>query len=242
MRTTWGTLIVGLLVGLALAATPVLSAGAGPAPGASRPLVAQVEPGAGAWPTWLLGSGADLRLPPPPDRAATTAEIAELEALAAQRDAAALDRISFWDAGAPAYRWNDLIARYQVGKPRSPRVLSLLNVAIYDATVAAWDTKYTYNRPRPAAFKPGLATAIPTPASPAYPAEHAVTAGAAATVLAYLLPADAALFAGWAEEAARSRLLAGTDYPSDVAAGLELGRRVGAVVVERAKADGSDAR
>ena len=121
-------------------------------------------------------------------------------------------------------------------------MLALLNVAISDATVAAWDSKYTYNRPRPAEFKKGFAAALPTPASPAYPSEHAVAAGAAATVLSHLWPADKDLFAGWAAEAGASRLLAGTDYPSDVAAGLELGRQVGAVVVEWAKADGSDAK
>ena len=49
------------------------------------------------------------------------------------------------------------------------RGLALLNVAIYDATVAAWDTKYAYNRPRPAELDPSLATAIPTPASPPTP-------------------------------------------------------------------------
>ena len=33
------------------------------------PLVAaQAEPGAGAWPTWAIASGGQLRLPPPPDR------------------------------------------------------------------------------------------------------------------------------------------------------------------------------
>ena len=45
----------------------------------------------------------------------------------------------------------------------------------------------------------------------------------------------------WAEEAARSRTLAGTDYPSDVAAGLELGRQVGAIVVDWANNDGTNA-
>ena len=49
------------------------------------------------------------------------------------------------------------------------------------------------------------------------------------------------MFAEKAEEAARSRLLAGVQYPSDVQAGLELGRAVAARVIERAKADGSDA-
>src|SRR5207248_4650836 len=34
--------------------------------------------------------------------------------------------------------------------------------------------------------------------------------------------------------------LAGVEYPSDMAAGLELGRAVGALVIERAKGDGFD--
>jgi membrane-associated phospholipid phosphatase len=206
----------------------------------------QVEPGAGTWKTWAIAAGGQFRLPPPPDKAATRDELAALEALTAQRDPAALDRVSYWDAGSPAYRWNELAIRHTQSKGvfanRASRMLALLNVAIYDATVAAWDTKYAYARPRPAEFKKGFAPAIPTPASPAYPSEHAVAAGAAATVLTYLWPADEGLFAGLAAEAGASRLLAGTDYPSDVAAGLELGRQIGAVVIERAKADGSDAK
>src|SRR5262249_16340508 len=39
-----------------------------------------------------------------------------------------------------------------------------------------------------------------------------------------------------------SRLLAGVEYPSDVAAGAEIGKKVGELVVARGKADGSDAQ
>ena len=60
------------------------------------------------------------------------------EALAAQRDAAALDRIAYWDAGAPGYRWNEIAcaSRLKSDRPGSAnyRALALLNVAIYDAT------------------------------------------------------------------------------------------------------------
>jgi membrane-associated phospholipid phosphatase len=165
--------------------------------------------------------------------------------LATGRDAAALDQIAYWDAGAPAYRWNNLTIQHLlasgIGGPPAARVLTLLNVAISDATIAAWDSKYAHNRPRPAEARPALATAIPTPASPAYPAEHAVTAGAAAAVLGFLFPDAAATFAALAEEAGRSRLLAGTDYPSDVTAGMALGQQVANLVIERAKTDGSDA-
>jgi hypothetical protein len=39
--------------------------------------------------------------------------------------------------------------RLRIGSAIAGFVLALLSVAIYDATVAAWDSKYTYNRSRP---------------------------------------------------------------------------------------------
>jgi membrane-associated phospholipid phosphatase len=124
---------------------------------------------------------------------------------------------------------------------RAERMLALLNVAIYDGMIAAWDSKYTHNRARPSEGASLVSTAIVTPNSPSYPDEHAVAAGAASTVLGYVFPADAAMFATLADEAARSRLEAGVAYPSDVAAGLALGRQVGERVVAWGRADGSDA-
>ena len=127
-----------------------------------------------------------------------------------------------------------------VGPFGNYRLVTLLGVAMYEATVAAWDSKYAYNRPRPNQTDPTLATAVATPASPSYPSEHAVVAGAAATVLAYLMLQDAQFFMEQAEAAARSRVLVGVQYPSDARAGLDLGRAVGAKVVERAKQDQFD--
>jgi membrane-associated phospholipid phosphatase len=114
-------------------------------------------------------------------------------------------------------------------------------MAMHDATVAAWDAKYTYNRPRPSSVDPQIKTSWSVPNSPSYPSEHAVTAGAAATVLAYFLPDEADSLQALAEEAGRAALYAGVQYPSDVDAGLALGRKIGAAIVERARADGSDA-
>jgi membrane-associated phospholipid phosphatase len=238
-----------LKLGAAATVAAGLTTGPVPAPGAPRAFAAtvggQVEPGAGSWKTWVLSSGSQLRLPPPPDDSTTGAEIDELKSLAARRDAAALDQIAYWDAGSPGYRWNEIACNAGVkgiAGIRNYRALALLNVAIYDAIIAAWDTKYAYNRPRPSERDPSLATVVASAASPAYPSEHAVAAGAASAVLAYLLPNDAPLFATLAEEAATSRLLAGVQYRSDVTAGLELGRAVAARVVEWAQSDGTDAR
>jgi membrane-associated phospholipid phosphatase len=120
-------------------------------------------------------------------------------------------------------------------------MLALVNVAIYDATIAAWDTKYAYTRPRPSDRDTSLPLALAAPAGPSYPSEHAVAAGAASTVLAYLFPKAAAFFQDKAKEAAQSRMLAGLHYRSDVEAGLRLGRAVATRVIAWAKTDGSDA-
>jgi membrane-associated phospholipid phosphatase len=201
-----------------------------------------VEPDAGTWQTWILSSGDQLRLDAPPDDAATADEIAELKAMAANRDDAALQQIAYWDSGSAVYRWNQIGTDYIAGHviPLAGRDWALLNVALYDATIAAWDSKYAYNRPRPSEVDPSLSTVIANPSSPSYPSEYAVAAGAASTVLAWLFPDDAQMFADLAQEAVNSRLLAGVEYPSDVEAGLELGRQVAELVIEYGNADGSN--
>ena len=234
--------------GAALGMTGLPALAEGPAPTHRVDGGSLIEPDAGSWKTWLLASGEQLRLPPPPGKFDTVDELEVLKGLAAQRDAAALEQIRYWNAGAPGYRWNEIATAYGIDKGillMAYRMLALMNVAIYDATVAAWDTKYTYHRKRPSTFKFGgysstLSSAIANPDSPSYPCEHSVAAGAASAVLGYLFPDDAAHFATLAEAARRSRLLAGVAYPSDVQAGLALGRSVAELVIAWAKADGSD--
>jgi len=205
----------------------------------------QVEPNAGRWKTWLLSDVSQAQPPGPPSRVISEKEIRVLKRLSFQRDAAALDLINFWDAGAPSFRWNEFATQRLIednlSTPAAARVMASLNVAIYDAMIAAWYSKYLHRRPRPNDFNRSLTTAIPNPHSPSYPSEHAVAAGAASAVLAYFFPQQAAFFNAKAEEAGQSRLLAGVQYPSDVKDGLDLGRAVAQLVIARAQADGSDA-
>jgi hypothetical protein len=205
-----------------------------------------VEPMAGTWQTWVLESGSQLRPAPPPSKKDTREELKALEDLAGQRDAVALAQIAYWNSGSPEYRWNEIAidAAFDTNLAgmRAERLLALLNIAMYDATVAAWDAKYEYDRARPSEFIPAFDTVIPNPNSPSYPSEHAVVAGAASEVLAFLFPEDADAYRDMAEEAGRSFLLAGVQYPSDVTVGLELGRQVAALVIEYAKADNSNAQ
>jgi membrane-associated phospholipid phosphatase len=206
----------------------------------------QIETKAGTWKTWVISSGREFRLAAPPNEAATAAEIGDLKSLANKRDAAAKDLITYWNVGPPSYRWHE-IALSEVMRNGLPwnygmRDFALIHVAIYDAMLAAWDSKFAHNRKRPSEFDPSLSTEFPNPRSPSYPSEHAVAAGAAAAVLSYLFPDRASYFTEKAEEAGRSALFAGVQYPSDVKVGLELGRQVAARVIERGKADDSDVK
>ena len=205
----------------------------------------QVEPDAGHWRTWVISSGEDYRVPPPPSRGRTRAELRQIADLMSRNDDAAREKIAFWDAGAPSYRWMNLImTRLLAGVPTtaySHRVLTYVALAMYDATVATWESKYFYGRPRPSEEGHWIRPSLAVPRSPSYPSEHAATAQAAAAVLAYFLPGEAGSFQAMAEEAGWSRVQAGLQYPSDYEAGIALGRKVAEQVIDKAKADGSDA-
>src|SRR5260370_11270561 len=176
---------------LKLAAAATATFGAGSLPALARPMVASPrasleEPGAGAWRTWFLRVGSDLRLPPPPD---SLAELSVVRGMISNVDEAARDRIAYWDAGAPPYGWNaiatDMFFRGAFGSSNFPRIQAYLNMAMHDATLAAWDSKYVYRRPRPNQPDTSIVPIVAVPTSPAYPAEHAAAAGAASEVLAY---------------------------------------------------------
>src|SRR3989304_5477132 len=175
------------------------------------------EPYAGNWKTWVLRSGSEMRLPEPtpPNSAQGGRELAALKQAQPERPQAQIDAARFWDAGPATRRWTemqlDMIKTHRPNPPRASRGLALLHIAVFDAVVAAWHAKYTYN--------------FPPPNHPSYPSEHAVVAGAAAQVLKHLFPRQGAdWFEAKAREAAASRVWAGVDWPSAVGQGVGLGR------------------
>ncbi len=207
------------------------------------PTWAQIEPNAGTWKTWVLTGGSQYRPPAPPDAAATAGELAWLKGVRGTLNAAAQTQIAYWDQGSPAYHWvqwlQQRVLSTGLGNTDNARQMALLTVAMYDATVAAWDAKYAYKRPLPSQLDPSFVPLVAPSNAPSYPNDFAAAAGAASAVLAYLYPNDAVTLQSMAEEAARSRLYAGVAYPSDYFAGLKLGQQVAQVVVDRAKTDNS---
>ena len=207
----------------------------------SQILCAQIEPAAGTWRTWVVPSVSQIRLPAPPGAAASATEIQTIKALMAEANDTTRAQVAYWDAGPPGYRWMQLASQQMlaqnVAAPLFTRGMALVSVAVYDSPLAAWDSKYAWSRSCPGAVDPTIKPLIAIRATPCYPSENAVAAGAASTILSYLFPTMAETYTDLAEEAARSRVFAGAAFPSDVNAGLQLGRQVGQTVVAHAMAD-----
>lgn len=232
--TSWWRPALGLVLVLSLVTTACTHSG-------RRPEQAAGDPEVGTWPTWVLTSPAQITVPPPlaPDSTAAHAEVAELRRLVQQRRAGA-DELHRWTESPPTEPWMelslDLVSGRTIDPPSAARAYALVSVAMYDAAVAAWHWQYRYHRPAP---RLEGALAQPGP-DPSYPSEHAAVAGAASRMLAYLFSERPAVtLERMAKGAADARVMVGANYPSDVTAGLDLGRAVAAAVIARARGDGS---
>lgn len=223
-----------------------------PPPGSTaRP----VQPRAGTWSTWLLDRGDAVRpaAPPPVGSEAFREEAqavvdAKLALTPEQRRIA-----RFWEGGdgteLPPGIWVRAVLAHlrseRVGDAHAARAMALVTAAMADAGVAAWDAKYAFWNPRPEnairdiGLDPDWKPLLATPFFPAYPSGHATYSGAAAEVLEHLFPEARSSWRARAREAADSRIYGGIHYPMDGEAGLRMGRAVGRLAVERARADGA---
>lgn len=159
-----------------------------------------------------------FRPPGPPSLESPTwaADVNEVEALGAavgslrtpEQDLIAL----FWADGAgtetPPGHWNSIaqqvVADRHATLEDNARLFALLNIALADAAICAWDAKYTYHSWRPItairnADTDGNPATVPdstwnsfigTPGFPEYVSGHSTFSGAAATVLAAFFGTD----------------------------------------------------
>jgi membrane-associated phospholipid phosphatase len=193
------------------------------------------------WKPWLLDNPQQILVSAPPGNAQSKTELKSLRERVSTLDEKKLTAIKYWDAGAPAYRWNQILGQFGNLNPAVMLRLpgSWMNIAIYDATILAWAEKIRYKRKRPIDLDGSLRTVVSTPTTYSYPCEHAVTAAAAATMIAYFYPEKADSVLQMARAASQSRINAGVQFPSDVEAGWNLGEAVAKQIIEKAKKDGS---
>src|SRR5688572_3194296 len=96
--------------------------------------------------TWVLNDAGQIKVPPPPNKEQTQKEIAVIKDKIDKRNEKILYQIQYWDAGAPAYRWNEIAYKMTTFENfgtflRAP--MAWMNMAINDATAAAWKAKYS---------------------------------------------------------------------------------------------------
>jgi hypothetical protein len=197
-------------------------------------LQAQVEPQAGNWKTWFITSGKDYRLPAP---SSYKNEIPEVLARQRNLDTKTNQQIIFWNAGSPGYHWQEMMNKlWAVDTGRYGALANmLLGVAIYDAIIAAWDTKYAYKRPRPFVADNKIKIYTVKPESPSFPCENSVAAGVAVTIFSHFYPAMADSVKRLAQQQMDSRVAAGVAFPSDTRAGFELGKKIAEIEIEKTK-------
>jgi membrane-associated phospholipid phosphatase len=198
---------------------------------------------------WMLTPAqfvAERPAPPPSTSSAQmAAELAEVKSAVDHLTRDQLAIASRWNDGVGTYtppgHWNDIAAEYvrdaRMSEVRAARAFSLLNMAMHDAAVGCWETKFTYFNPRPSQLDPTIKTPIGLPNFPSYSSGHSTFSSAAATVLSYLFPAASEKFSALRDEAAISRLYGGIHYRSDIEGGKAHGARIGAYTVQFAQQD-----
>lgn len=163
----------------------------------------------------------------------------------------------------PAARWiaiaNQVVEQQQADLAVALRVYAQLGLALADAGISCWHSKYLYNVERPITYIHRLINRnwqtplfASTPPFPAYPSGHSTFGAAAAEVLTanfgdnYSMtdrcheyrtefigtPRTFPSFRAMAEENALSRIYLGVHYRMDSVEGMALGRRVGQRVLD----------
>jgi hypothetical protein len=167
------------------------------------------------------------------------------------------DACRFWESAGPTAHWDrlalDLIANVDTDLSENAHLLATLNLAIADAIIACWDSKYTYEFWRPVTAirltdDEDWTPLLPTPAHPEYTSGHSCASSAATTVLAdyfgddtpFLLQSPAA--PGWVRfypsfsaaiaEVADARVFAGIHFRTACRDGTILGSEVATYILE----------
>ncbi|MEP6713149.1 MAG: phosphatase PAP2 family protein [Ferruginibacter sp.] len=202
--------------------------------------------------TFLFDSAGlvSIRPPAPPSTKSTLfkTELDEVMYYSTHSTTERMRIVQFWADGintaTPPGHWNEIAAKEFVknnySEVRWARNMALLNMSMMDAAICCWDAKYLYFNPRPSQINPEIKTFTGLPNFPSYISGHSTFSGAAATILGYILPANATMFNAMANEASVSRLYGAIHYRSDIEQGLICGQSVGAFAVARAKTDGAD--
>jgi hypothetical protein len=219
---------------------------------------------------WAISSPDQFRPAAPPalDSEQYTEDFLEVKAMGSLgselRTADQADACLLWHNSSATYLWNrvalDLVAGTDNDLSDNARLLAMLNLAVADAIIACWDSKYVYEYWRPItairlADTDGnddtlvdalWAPLVGTPPHPEYTSGHSSASGAAATVLADYFGEETSFdvkshtnndwfrsfssFSAAQDEVADARVFAGIHFRTACEAGRVIGAGVAEVV------------
>lgn len=231
---------------------------------------APLQPCWGALRPMVLAHGASCQVAPPPAYSETPGSAFHDEArevwdvsrsLTPEQRTIAL----FWadnprETGTPAGHWVRIVGQFAVQQGldlvTAAEAYARTGIAVNDAFIACWHTKYTYNLVRPITvlrrlFDANWTPLVATPPFPEYTSGHSTQSGASASILSDQFGArgftDAThaarglaarsfpSFEAAAREAAISRLYGGIHFRAAIDVGLEQGRCVASQVLARVR-------
>lgn len=240
-----------------------------------------IEPYWGTIRPFVLDSGSEFTLPPPPAFGKTASAPIYHDAIEVMEAAKSVDTMQlsiaeYWDCNplrtytkghimfnkrqlTPGGHWV-AITKYACLKTNVPEAQAawysaITSITLADAFIACWEQKFRYSYIRPETYinkyiNPTWKPHIETPPFPEYPSGHSVISASAATVLSEMfgdsfsfvdsaeVPFDKAprafySFRDAANEAARSRVVAGIHFTPACNNGIMLGNKVGDKVIKR---------
>ena len=198
------------------------------------------------WQPLLMGQSSDVRVAP--SVAIGSAEDRrELDEVVDRQAGASLltESIAYWTAGPTPMRWNEIllnaVRKAKTNPVRVSRTLALLNVAMYDAVIAACDAKLAHRRPSPAERDSRIKALAPRDDLSSHASVDAAIAAAAVAVLSAIYPDRSDAFKARQDELLKVRLAVGSHTASDLATGTQIGEAIGALAVARASTDGASA-
>ena len=218
--------------------------------------------------TMALKTGDECKLSAPPEYSEKTdstfyKEALEVYTISKNRTEEQTAIARFWSDDAmlsktPPGHWVGLLTQLLAEKNSSLETYAegyaRLGIAVNDAFIGCWKTKYEYNLLRPVTYikrliDPKWESMLTTPPFPEYPSGHSTQSGAAAEVLTQIFGDNQTFtdhthdedgmpersfssFHAAANEAALSRLYGGIHYRSAVERGLEQGKCIGGKVTK----------
>jgi acid phosphatase (class A) len=186
-------------------------------------------------PHYLSSNAIDLTviLPPPP-RPASKAEEDDVAAVAAIQREASPERAAqaIADDEATVRRFAGSVLGPRFTEENAPKTFALLRRVSEEGNAISELAKQKWDRPRPFLVSKQVRSLVAQPTNASYPSGHTTFAYEMAILLGSMIPDKRDVLFERAADFARSRIITGVHFPTDIAAGRSAGTSIAALLLQ----------